>query len=268
MARSESVILSGRRMDGTLCALNVITASRSDDWSRGLSPFYVGPVDLYGNYRSINVENAWQYSKVYEYYLEEDGSVGERYFKWAQDGWNSMRAQRYPMGKGAKPLFLFWPNEQQQVYKCLIFSQSLFTSPCNSQAVHKNFCQEIRLTKKRCMHEAGETLYLWDFDGLPRSHTCIVLRGRDNGEQEFLVLDGKQRLSAVFDFIEDKFRITLSFGDKTISLSYSEIIQKAKDKKYEFYAQLQKYYTALRNYNCTSRHNPNNSWHGHPLLDK
>ena len=98
-------------------------------------------------------------------------------------------------------------------------------------------------------------------NGLPLAPITLVQRDDDNGEQEFLVLDGKQRLSAVFDFIEDKFRITLSFGDKTISLSYSEIIQKAKDKKYEFYAQLQKYYTAFRNYNFKAVIYPNISWH-------
>ena len=63
------------------------TTSRSKTWSRGLSPFFIGPIDLYSGYKSINMENAWQFSKVYEYYLEEDGSIGERYFKWAQDGW-------------------------------------------------------------------------------------------------------------------------------------------------------------------------------------
>ena len=133
------------------------TTSRSDDWSRGLSPFYVGPVDLYGNYRSINVENAWQYSKVYEYYLEEDGSVGERYFKWAQDGWNSMRAQRYPMGKGAKPLFSYWDGQQFGY----IEARKAIYIPLYSQAVQKTFA----FKKLKKMHEAGETLYLWDFDG-------------------------------------------------------------------------------------------------------
>src|SRR5579871_6339802 len=82
----------------------VNTTSRSSNWSSGLSPFFLGPVKLYGDYVSKNVENAWQYSKTYEYYLQDDGSVGDRYFKWAQEGWNKVRADRYPMGKGVKPL--------------------------------------------------------------------------------------------------------------------------------------------------------------------
>src|SRR5271170_5286745 len=79
------------------------TTSRSNNWSQGLSPFFCGPVGLYQNYKSLNVENAWQFSKVYEYYLEDDGTVGERYFKWAQKGWDDVRAHRYPMGKGIAP---------------------------------------------------------------------------------------------------------------------------------------------------------------------
>lgn len=37
------------------------TTSRSDNWSRGLSPFLVGPIHLYDGYISQNMENAWQY---------------------------------------------------------------------------------------------------------------------------------------------------------------------------------------------------------------
>jgi len=36
------------------------TTSRSDNWTRSLSPFLCGPCKLYGEYTSINVENGWQ----------------------------------------------------------------------------------------------------------------------------------------------------------------------------------------------------------------
>lgn len=36
------------------------TTSRSDNWSRSLSPFFCGLCELYGGYKSHNVENAWQ----------------------------------------------------------------------------------------------------------------------------------------------------------------------------------------------------------------
>lgn len=132
------------------------TTSRSSDWSRALSPFFLGPVSLYRNYQSINVENAWQFSKVYEYYLEEDGSVGERYFKWAQDGWNDIKAHRYPMGKGAKPLYSYWDGEQLTYVE----ARKEIYIPLYAQAVQKTFAFQ----KLKKLYETGEDLYLWDFD--------------------------------------------------------------------------------------------------------
>jgi hypothetical protein len=138
-------------------AVEINTTSRSNTWSRGLSPFFCGPVDLYGTYRSKNVENAWQFSKVYEYYLEEDGSVGERYFKWAQDGWNDIKAHRYPMGKGVFPKFSYWDGQQLSY----IEARKKIYIPLYSEAVKKTSAFE----KLKKMHEEEQDLYLWDFDG-------------------------------------------------------------------------------------------------------
>jgi len=133
------------------------TTSRSDNWSRGLSPFFAGPVDLYGGYTSYNVENAWQYSKVYEYYLEEDGSVGERYFKWAQDGWNDIKAHRYPMGRDTKPLYSYWDGEKFTYTE----ARSKIYIPLYARAVQKTSA----FSKLKKMSEEKIDLYLWDFDG-------------------------------------------------------------------------------------------------------
>lgn len=72
-----------------------------------LSPFKLGPCELYGPYNSWNMENGWQYAKVYPGY-ENSG----KYFDWALEGWNNRRAVRYPMGKGAKPLYSLWDGEK------------------------------------------------------------------------------------------------------------------------------------------------------------
>lgn len=133
------------------------TTSRSANWSRALSPFFLGPIDLYGSYNSINMENAWQYSKVYEYYLEEDGSVGERYFKWAQDGWKKVRADRYPMGRDSKPLYSYWDGHKLSY----IEARKKIYVPLYAQAVQKTSAFQ----KLKKMHEQGGDLYLWDFDG-------------------------------------------------------------------------------------------------------
>ena len=93
--------------------LVVNTTSRSPQtWSRDLSPFYLGPVNLYDSHVSRTMENGWQFSKVYRDHLEEDGRISERYWEWARKGWQSDWAHRYPMGKGAKPEFSLWEGER------------------------------------------------------------------------------------------------------------------------------------------------------------
>lgn len=132
------------------------TTSRSDTWSRGLSPFFLGPVDLYNGYKSINVENAWQFSKVYEYYLEEDDSVGERYFRWAQEGWNSIKAHRYPMGRDTKPLYSYWNGEKLSYTE----ARKKIYIPLYVKALQKSFAFQ----KLKKIYEENRDLYLWDFD--------------------------------------------------------------------------------------------------------
>lgn len=137
-------------------ALVINTTSRSNDWSRGLSPFFCGPVALYDQFVSQNVENAWQYSKVYEYYLEDDGTVGERYFKWACAGWDSIRAERYPMGKGSYPLYSYWEGKQLSYVE----ARKNIYIPLYSESVRKTDA----FTQLKKLYLTGQDLYLRDFD--------------------------------------------------------------------------------------------------------
>ena len=87
------------------------TTSRSRNWSRGLSPFFLGPVELYDGYEAKNVENGWQFSKVYADHIE-NGEPTSSYWTWAEWGWMQNRAYRYPMGKGTKPTYSLWDGEK------------------------------------------------------------------------------------------------------------------------------------------------------------
>ena len=98
--------------DPTPDGLIINTTSRSKNWSRGLSPFFLGPLKLYDEYKSFNVENGWQYSKVYKIFVGEDGEPTKDYFDWAIKGWNKKWANRYPMGKGAVPEYSYWAGEK------------------------------------------------------------------------------------------------------------------------------------------------------------
>lgn len=84
--------------------------SNSASFGRYFSPFILGPVDLYSGYVSLNVENAWQYSKVYEQF-NDNGKPNQEYWDWAEAGWLNKRAERYPMGKGSRPRYSWWSGK-------------------------------------------------------------------------------------------------------------------------------------------------------------
>lgn len=132
------------------------TTSRSSGWSRGLSPFFLGPVKLYGDYVSQNVENAWQYSKCFVNHLDENNEPGKTYFEWAQKGWSKRVADRYPMGRGAKPLYSLWDGEKLSY----IEARRKIYIPIYSNAVRNT----IAFQKLKETFESTDFLILQDFD--------------------------------------------------------------------------------------------------------
>ena len=85
---------------------------------KDLSPFYLGPYAWWnaaGNRTVCQVfENLWQYSKVYPQHAV-NGMPTQEFFEWRAQGFAKRRAERYPMGKGAKPLYSWW-NESALSY--------------------------------------------------------------------------------------------------------------------------------------------------------
>ena len=138
-------------------ALLINTTSRSDDWGKAFSPFLLGPCDLYWGMKATNVENGWQFSKVYMGYANGDAGPSEEYFKWALLGWSDKKAHRYPMGKRAKPLYSFWDN---QILDYIDARKQIYI-PLYRQAVTKT--QEFDYLKQ--VADSGRKIYLWDFDG-------------------------------------------------------------------------------------------------------
>lgn len=133
------------------------TASTADSWAGGLSPFLLGPVKLYGIQRSMNVENAWQYSKLYAGYVDESGGPSARYWQWARAGWASTRAVRYPMGRGIAPLYAYWDGERLGYVE----ARRRIYIPLYSRAVRSTAAYG---TLERLYREKGEVT-LWDYDG-------------------------------------------------------------------------------------------------------
>lgn len=142
---------------GNIKEINV--TSRSKDFGRELSPFLLGPVSLWNSYTSKNVENAWQYSKVYAEYTDDGKTPNKSWYKWAEKGWGKTRADRYPMGKGAKPVFSWWNGEALNY----ISARSKIYIPLYASAVRRTDAWK----KLRSIYQNSEyeVLVIRDFDG-------------------------------------------------------------------------------------------------------
>lgn len=138
-------------------AITVNTTSNSTNWSKGLSPFYLGPVDLYDGFTSRNVENAWQFSKVYPGQVNLKQNPNQDYLEWAKKGWNDTWAHRYPMGKGAIPLYSYWDREKLSY----IQARKKIYIPLYRDAVIKSEAW----TKLKKLNDEDADIYLKDYDG-------------------------------------------------------------------------------------------------------
>lgn len=139
----------------------VNTTSGSTTSSRGLSPFFLGPIALYDGFVAQNMENAWQYCKVYAEHADTDGNPTEAYWVWAKAGWANPTAVRFPMGRGAKPLYSLWKGEKLDY----IQARHKIYAPLYAAAVSKTPAfKELKQLYEKCI-KSNEPLGLVDFDG-------------------------------------------------------------------------------------------------------
>ena len=155
------VRVCGPRSKAPKNAQYINTTSRDTGFAKGLSPFFLGPVKMYWNVTAKNVENAWQFSKVYEHHVSKTGVPTDDWAKWAIKGFNDSYAHRYPAGKGKKPAFSYWDGKllgyidaRKQIY-CPLYTQAVLVSPAYKQLV-----ETFELAEQE-----GDDLWLWDFDG-------------------------------------------------------------------------------------------------------
>lgn len=136
--------------------VTVSTVSKAGCWSSGLSPFLIGPCKLYRNYISRNMENGWQYAKVYKHHTKPSGAVHRSYWKWAKEGWNNLKAIRYPMGKGEKPEYSLWNGE----HLSYVEARKAIYIPLYRDAVKKTDA----FHRLQGIYEEADTLVLLDYD--------------------------------------------------------------------------------------------------------
>jgi hypothetical protein len=114
------------------------------------------------------MENAWQFSKVYPEHVTECGLLTSKYWDWAKKGWSDTWAHRYPMGKGAIPLFSYWDGERLGY----IDARKKIYAPLYANAVVKTKAYE-RLCE---LYKERGTITLFDFDGYDHHKLNMTLK--------------------------------------------------------------------------------------------
>lgn len=142
-------------------AVSIDVTSRSDSWGRGLSPFILGPCECsLDNCRSWNVENAWQYSKVYSIH-DDNGEPNAEWYRWAIAGFSDEKAHRYPMklifGKSEKPLYSWYRGKK---YSYVEARKKIYI-PLYARAAAKS----AAYAHIKAMLEVGVDVAMRDFDG-------------------------------------------------------------------------------------------------------
>jgi len=167
------------------------TTSRSGSWTRGFSPFILQAGHLYGNYYAKSVENAYQASKCYSQFVDDENNPTDEYFKWAQKIWSSSYVYRYPMGRGAKPLFSYWDGQKLDYVE----ARKKIYIPLYSRAVLKSDAFKKLLNIYR---ETEKDIYLVDFDGYNHKEKGMTLSDVANNTKKsmghaFVIYDLLQR---------------------------------------------------------------------------
>jgi hypothetical protein len=114
------------------------------------------------------VENGWQGLKVYSQYVE-NGQITKAYWKWANSIFHSQRAIRYPMGKGAKPLFSLWRVDGELRKLGYIEARLRVYFRLYRNGVRKT--DDFKWLQAQYQHHGK--LVLFDFDGYSGSESLV-----------------------------------------------------------------------------------------------
>lgn len=153
--------------------LYVFCSIRGDENDRTLSPMYLGPCHLYGNFTAKKMENGWQYSKVYPQHVGTDGNPNQDYFQWSKKGWSSSRAARHPMGKEnhGTEAYHWWNGRRLGKIEA---RKRIYVTLYAEQVVQEPYFQHLKLIWEEDIRpEPKRTLYLMDFDAY--EYGCMSL---------------------------------------------------------------------------------------------
>ncbi len=145
-----------KKVDPSSYDREVIPISRNPE-ERELSPFFLGPVRCNGIMFN-NMENAWQFSKVYPKlgHLDTRNDITSLFWEWMEEG-SKMKAQRYPAGRGAVPAFSLYNRKYRLSYTAA--RKRMYIPMYAKLAVETDLYRELLADLK-----AGARLLIRDFD--------------------------------------------------------------------------------------------------------
>lgn len=154
------VVRKNRQSNPNGVYVNVTSSGNEDE--KQLSPLFLGPCRLYGDATAKTMENAWQFSKVYPQHVGTDGQPTAEYFEWTKQGWSAWRAERYPMGKGAKAAFHWWDGQRLDKVEA---RKRIYVPLYAEQVIKRPFFQGLKkVWDEEVKPDAENSLYLMDFD--------------------------------------------------------------------------------------------------------
>lgn len=139
--------------------VDINVTSRSTTWSRELSPFLLKGGKTWTGDFAENVENLWQFTKVYDCHAK-DNEPTQDYFKLMKKGWASKYAFRYPMGRDARPLYSYWNGKKFDYLEAKekLYVRMYFRAVKDTEAFKK-----LKSIYEDCLLN-NKTLVLRDFD--------------------------------------------------------------------------------------------------------
>jgi len=117
-------------------------------------------------------ENLWQFSKVYPQYVDALNNPTPDFYQWRDRGFNDMQAHRYPMGKGAIPLYSLWHGERLGYIEA---RKKIYTTEyANAVSFSKSY---RRLSEQWGeLSEQGSNLILLDYDAYDHRKLGMTLK--------------------------------------------------------------------------------------------
>lgn len=148
------VIVRPKGFPAPPCRDYVLDVTSHDPEGCSLSPFRLAPIG--GGFR--NVENAWQYSKVYRKlgHIGEDGLPNDAWHHWRDEAKTYRNANRYPAGRGVKPEYIYW---RARLLSYTTARKLLYLPLYSNAVVDTPLFQELQDCYRR-----GQKIMLIDFD--------------------------------------------------------------------------------------------------------